>query len=60
MRARAAARGTPPQTSMRVRKRSGAFEPVDVDEIVRAVGRYESVLRGVDSLRMRPRQSAAL
>ena len=42
----------PPQTSMRVRKRSGAFEPVDVNKIVRAVGRSCVGLADVDSLRI--------
>jgi ribonucleoside-diphosphate reductase alpha chain len=41
-----------PQTSMRVRKRSGAFEPVDVNKIVRAVGRCCVGLPEVDSLRI--------
>ena len=41
-----------PQTSMRVRKRSGAFEPVDVNKIVRAVGRCCVGLPEVDSLRV--------
>ena len=39
-------------TSMRVRKRSGAFEPVDVNKIVRAVGRCCGGLGGVDSMRV--------
>jgi len=37
---------------MRVRKRSGAFEPVDVNKIVRAVGRCCGGLAGVDSMRV--------
>ncbi|HSY39999.1 MAG TPA: ribonucleoside-diphosphate reductase subunit alpha [Polyangia bacterium] len=37
---------------MRVRKRSGAFEPVDVNKIVRAVGRCCVGLTDVDSLRI--------
>ncbi|HZL17182.1 MAG TPA: ribonucleoside-diphosphate reductase subunit alpha [Polyangia bacterium] len=37
---------------MRVRKRSGAFEPVDVNKIVRAVGRCCVGLPEVDSLRV--------
>jgi ribonucleoside-diphosphate reductase alpha chain len=41
-----------PQTTMRVRKRSGAFEPVDVNKIVRAVGRCCVGLTDVDSLRI--------
>ncbi len=39
-------------TTMRVRKRSGALEPVDVNKIVRAVGRCCSALPGVDALRV--------
>jgi len=39
-------------TSMRVRKRNGAFEPVDVNKIVRAVGRCCVGLAGVDALRV--------
>ena len=42
----------PPATSMRVRKRNGAFEPVDVNKIVRAVGRCCGGLAGVDSMRV--------
>ena len=41
-----------PQTTMRVRKRSGAFEPVDVNKIVRAVSRCCVGLTDVDSLRI--------
>jgi ribonucleoside-diphosphate reductase alpha chain len=41
-----------PQTSMRVRKRSGSFEPVDVNKIVRAVRRCCVGLADVDSLRI--------
>src|SRR3569833_3413723 len=41
-----------PATSMRVRKRSGAFEPVDVNKIVRAVGRCCGGLSGVESMRV--------
>ncbi|HEX2658137.1 MAG TPA: ribonucleoside-diphosphate reductase subunit alpha [Polyangia bacterium] len=37
---------------MRVRKRSGAFEPVDLNKIVRAVGRCCVGLPRVDSLRI--------
>jgi ribonucleoside-diphosphate reductase alpha chain len=39
-------------TTMRVRKRNGAFEPVDVNKIVRAVGRCCVGLSEVDSLRV--------
>jgi len=41
-----------PQTTMRVRKRSGSFEPVDVNKIVRAVSRSCVGLADVDSLRI--------
>jgi ribonucleoside-diphosphate reductase alpha chain len=41
-----------PQTTMRVRKRSGSFEPVDVNKIVRAVSRSCVGLTDVDSLRI--------
>ena len=41
-----------PETKMRVRKRSGAHEPVDVNKIVRAVGRSCLGLAGVDALRV--------
>jgi ribonucleoside-diphosphate reductase alpha chain len=37
---------------MRVRKRSGAYEPVDVDKIVRAVGRCAVDLPDVDPMRV--------
>jgi ribonucleoside-diphosphate reductase alpha chain len=56
--AAAAARGrTPsdeayPQTTMRVRKRNGSAEPVDVNKIVRAVGRSCVGLSDVDALRV--------
>ncbi|MBM7773207.1 ribonucleoside-diphosphate reductase alpha chain [Actinokineospora baliensis] len=39
-------------TTMRVRKRDGALEPVDVDKIVRAVRRCAEGLREVDPLRV--------
>ncbi len=42
----------PPQTSMRITKRSGASEPVDVNKIVRAVNRCCFGLPEVDSLRV--------
>ena len=41
-----------PVTTMRVRKRSGAHEPVDVNKIVRAVGRSCLGLPSVDALRV--------
>jgi len=39
-------------TTMRVRKRNGALEPVDVNKIVRAVGRCCAGLTQVDALRI--------
>jgi ribonucleoside-diphosphate reductase alpha chain len=39
-------------TMMRVRKRNGDFEPVDVNKIVRAVGRCCQGLNSVDALRV--------
>lgn len=41
-----------PQTTMRVRKRNGSFEPVDVNKIVRAVNRSCVGLSDVDALRV--------
>lgn len=41
-----------PQTSMRVHKRDGSYEPVDVNKIVRAVGRCCGGLAKVDALRV--------
>jgi ribonucleoside-diphosphate reductase alpha chain len=49
-----------PQTTMRVRKRSGAFEPVDVNKIVRAVSRSCVGLADVDSLRIATRTISGL
>ncbi len=43
---------TYPQTSMRVKKRNGASEPVDVNKIVRAVSRCCVGLADVDALRV--------
>src|SRR5690606_14465338 len=39
---------TYPQTTMRVRKRNGSTEPVDLDKIVRAVSRCCTGLPNVD------------
>ena len=39
-------------TTMRVRKRNGSFEPVDINKIVRAVARGCHHLKGVDALRI--------
>ena len=41
-----------PQTSMRVKKRNGSSEPVDVNKIVRAVNRCCAGLADVDALRV--------
>ncbi len=41
-----------PQTSMQVRKRNGALEPVDINKIVRAITRCCVNLPSVDSLRI--------
>jgi ribonucleoside-diphosphate reductase alpha chain len=40
------------QTTMRVRKRNGSFEPVDVNKIVRAISRCTIGLPNVDVLRI--------
>ena len=47
-------------TSMRVRKRSGALEPVDVNKIVNAVARATEGLVGVDPMVVSTRTIAAL
>jgi ribonucleoside-diphosphate reductase alpha chain len=41
-----------PATSMRVRKRSGAYEPVSVDKIIRAIERSAVGLTSVDPMRV--------
>jgi len=43
-----------PQVSMRVQKRNGSFEPVDVNKIVRAVARCSVRLTHVDPLTVIP------
>lgn len=40
------------QTTMRVRKRNGSFEPVDINKIVRAISRCTYNLPNVDTLRI--------
>jgi ribonucleoside-diphosphate reductase alpha chain len=40
------------QTSMQVRKRNGSTEPVDLNKIVRAVGRCAAGLASVDAMRV--------
>jgi ribonucleoside-diphosphate reductase alpha chain len=47
-----ATREEAPQTTMRVRKRNGTSEPVDVNKIVRAVNRSCAGLTEVDALRI--------
>ncbi len=42
----------PTQSTMRVQKRNGSFEPVDINKIVRAVSRCCHGLPGVDTLRI--------
>ncbi|NEK60280.1 ribonucleoside-diphosphate reductase subunit alpha [Geodermatophilus sabuli] len=53
--------GDPPvRTTMRVRKRSGDLEPVDVNKIVRAVERWCDDLAWVDPLRVATRTISGL
>jgi ribonucleoside-diphosphate reductase alpha chain len=62
----AAAAGTPDETpwglasTMRVRKRDGTLEPVDVNKIVRAVGRAARGLDRVDLMRVATRTISGL
>ena len=49
-----------PTTMMRVRKRNGSLEPVDVNKIVNAVARAAEGLLGVDPLTVSTRTIAAL
>ena len=51
---------TPQTPTMKVRKRSGRLEPVDVNKIVRAVGRAAEGLAGVDPMFVSTRTIAAL
>ncbi|WP_437910398.1 ribonucleoside-diphosphate reductase subunit alpha [Sorangium sp. So ce327] len=48
----AGAEEAPPHTTMRVKKRNGSSEPVDVNKIVRAVSRSCAALSDVDALRV--------
>ncbi|MCY1056777.1 ribonucleoside-diphosphate reductase subunit alpha [Nannocystis sp. SCPEA4] len=48
------------QTSMRVKKRSGALEPVDVSKIVRAIDRRCAGLGDVDAVRVATRTISGL
>src|SRR5262245_51210367 len=45
---------------MRVRKRDGALEPIDLNKIVRAVGRAARGLEGVDPMRVATRTISGL
>ena len=45
---------------MRVKKRSGALEPVDVNKIVNAIARASEGLLGVDPMRVATRTISAL
>jgi ribonucleoside-diphosphate reductase alpha chain len=59
--ASAEAAGTQPVAGgMRVRKRSGALEPVDVNKIVNAIARASEGLLGVDPMRVATRTISAL
>ncbi|MGQ0520842.1 MAG: ribonucleoside-diphosphate reductase subunit alpha [Actinomycetota bacterium] len=51
---------TRPAPAMRVRKRDGSIEPVDVNKIVRAVERCATGLDGVDPLRVATRTISGL
>ena len=59
-RERATASAVQSATSMRVRKRNGALEPVDVNKIVNAVARATEGLLGVDPMIVSTRTIAAL
>jgi ribonucleoside-diphosphate reductase alpha chain len=50
----------PVSSSMRVRKRDGSLEPVDVNKIVRAVSRCCEGLEGVDPMRVATRTISGL
>lgn len=47
-------------SSMRVRKRNGSYEPVNLDKIVRAIGRCCDGLRFVDAMRVATKTIAGL
>jgi len=57
---RSAARDDATQTSMRVTKRNGAAEPVNLDKIVRAISRCCAGLDQVDAMRVATRTIAGL
>ena len=50
----------PTATGMRVRKRNGQLEPVDVNKIVNAIAKAAEGLRGVDPMRVATRTISAL
>jgi ribonucleoside-diphosphate reductase alpha chain len=52
--------GQPAAGGMRVKKRSGALEPVDVNKIVNAIARASEGLLGVDPMRVATRTISAL
>jgi ribonucleoside-diphosphate reductase alpha chain len=56
----AAAHAQPGAAVMRVKKRSGALEPVDVNKIVNAIARASEGLLGVDPMRVATRTISAL
>jgi ribonucleoside-diphosphate reductase alpha chain len=56
----AAAHTQPGAAVMRVKKRSGALEPVDVNKIVNAIARASEGLLGVDPMRVATRTISAL
>ncbi len=58
--ARAGAGSVPRSVQMRVRKRNGTLEPVDVNKIVRAVDRWTGDLDAVDPLRVATRTISGL
>jgi hypothetical protein len=55
-----AATAQPGAAGMRVKKRSGALEPVDVNKIVNAIARASEGLLGVDPMRVATRTISAL
>src|SRR6056297_3435070 len=55
-----AAAAQPTAGGMRVKKRSGALEPVDVNKIVNAIARASEGLLGVDPMRVATRTISAL
>jgi ribonucleoside-diphosphate reductase alpha chain len=52
--------GMPVETGMRVKKRNGTLEPIDVNKIVIAIARASEGLRGIDGMRVATRTISAL